>query len=264
MNILLYSLFFYAILLSILYFQQEKLIFFPEKLTSNYNFQLPPYAKDLSLKTSDGLNISAILFSQPENKTIIIYFHGNGGSLSSWKSAGEELFAMGCNVLIIDYRGYGKSNGVFSESGLYMDGEAAYDYVTKLGYTNKNIIFYGTSLGSGIAVEMAIRHPGKGLILEAPFISLTKAAMKNYWFIFPKLLLRYQFDNINKVSKLTMPVLLIHGSDDEVIPVSHSQVLNEAIKTPHTLTIIPNAIHNNLRSFPEHAIAIKKFLASLH
>lgn len=260
MKTITYILFFYVLLLSISYVAQDKFIFFAQKLDPKYDFKLPYLATELLLKTADGTKINAILYQRPNNKKIIIYFHGNAGSLANWKEVSTELLDLGCNVLIMDYRGYGKSEGTFSEKGFYTDGETAYQYAKELGYTNEQIIFYGRSLGTGIAIEMALRHPVRGLILETPYTSLPQLAMRSYWYLLPNLLLRYQFNNLTKVSQLKMPVLLLHGTDDELIPVSHSKKLNAAITTNKTLVIIPHGQHNNLSSFPLHQKSIQDFL----
>ncbi len=260
MKTVIYFLICYLILLGASYYFQEKLIFFPQKLDKDYNFQLPNFGQELMLETADGIKINAILYAYPTHKKIIIYFHGNAGSLAGWKEAADKLLALGCNVLMIDYRGYGKSEGTFSEKGLYNDGEAAYEYVKKQGYADNQIIFYGRSLGSGVAVEMALRHPVYGLILETPYTSLPKLAMNRHWFLFPTLLSRYHFDNLTKIAQLKIPILLLHGSDDELIPISHSEKLNQYIKTPKTFIIIPHGQHNNLNSFPLYEESIKDFL----
>jgi fermentation-respiration switch protein FrsA (DUF1100 family) len=260
---LIYIILFYVAFLGVNYLFQDRLIFFPEKLTKNYPFTLPPFAKELTLKTRDGIDINGILYQLPANKEIVIYFHGNAGSLVGWKDVSNQFLALDYNFLIIDYRGYGKSAGTFSEKGFYADGEAAYEYAKKLGYQDNQIIFYGRSLGTGIAIEMAIRHPVKGLILETPFTNLSAIAMKTHWYLLPTILLRYKFNNLQKASALKIPVLILHGYDDELIPFYHSQKLNDALLAPHTLIAIPHGNHNNLESFPQHNNAIKQFLENL-
>lgn len=259
-TIILY-IFIYINILGLSYYFQDKFIFFPQKLAANFNFQLPPYANELTLTTKDGTKINAIFYHHAKNKKIIIYFHGNAGSLADWKNVSEELPQTEYNLLIIDYRGYGKSEGTFSETGLYADGEAAYDYAKKLGYSDQQIIFYGRSLGAGVAVEMALRHPVSGLILETPFTSITALAWKHYWYLLPNLFLRYEFNNLNKVSHLTMPVLLLHGDEDELISLSHSLELNKQIRSEHTLVVIPKGGHNNLSSFSLYQTAVNHFLS---
>lgn len=258
-----YFVFLYLTILGAAYYLQEKIIFFPETLNKEYDFKLPLEAKEYLLTTQDGIKINALLYQRPANKKIIIYFHGNAGSLADWKGVAPTLLSLGCNVFIIDYRGYGKSEGKFSEAGFYLDGEAAYQFIKDLGYKDNQIIFYGRSLGSGIAIEMASKHKVKALILETPFLSFTHLALQRHWFLLPRILLRYKFDNVQKIKQLNLPILIMHGQKDELIPVEHSYALSKKIKYPHQLVILPQGQHNDLDTYSLYAETLKDFLSQL-
>ena len=256
----------YILILLVAYFFQDKLIFFPQKLSANFAYNLTASDKEVFIKTSDGETINGILYTRPGNKNVFLYFHGNAGALDSWQELSNELLPLNCNLLIIDYRGYGKSTGEFSEKGFYLDAEAAYNYLLANDYTANNIIPFGRSLGTGVAVNLALEKPVKALILESPYLSIKKLANKQFPYLFPSLLLKYTLDSYSKInaSKLNAPVLIIHGDSDELIPCEHAKELFAAIKgDKKKLVVIHAGHHNDLSSFPEHNKAIAEFLSIL-
>jgi fermentation-respiration switch protein FrsA (DUF1100 family) len=153
-------------------------------------------------------------------------------------------------VLIIDYRGYGKSSGEISEKGFYIDAETAYSHLLEArGYKPANIMIYGRSVGTGVAVELASRHTPKVLVLESPYTSLGALANEKLPFFFPSLYLRFQFNNLKKIGTISCPVVLLHGTKDELVPPAHSQKLMKAIKGEKKLFLIEGGGHNDLNSF---------------
>jgi fermentation-respiration switch protein FrsA (DUF1100 family) len=254
LKILAYSVIaLYFLVALLLYIFQQKLIFHPGKMTKNTNLNLASHQREVFLETRDNETIHAVYCAgiRPE---VILYFHGNAGDLSGWKFATEDFSALGYAVLIIDYRGYGKSTGQVSEQGMYTDGEAAYEYLTKeLHIAPGNILVYGRSIGTGVAVEMATRYPVRGLVLESAYTSLGTLANEKVPFFFPSLYLRFRFNNLQKITKVTCPVVLLHGTQDELIPPAHSQRLAEAIKSQKKLILVKGGGHNDLSSFPEYA-----------
>jgi fermentation-respiration switch protein FrsA (DUF1100 family) len=242
---------------------QDRLLFHPDRLAPDHDFQLSSPDAEVALRAADGVPLSAILFTRPGSQRAIIYLHGNAGSLASWKDVARGLTDLGCDVLVIDYRGYGKSGGRFSERGFYEDGEAAYAFMKARGWTDDRLVFYGRSLGTGVATELALRHPVAGLILESPFTSLLDIAAEKYWFLLPRLYLRYRFDSLAKAPRIAVPVLLLHGTADALIPVAHAERLSTALRSPHTLVALAGGGHNDLGRFPERRQALAAFLASL-
>lgn len=250
----------YFVVLMCAYLFQNKLLFYPKKFNLDYNFNLSANDKELFLKTIDGETISAVYATLPENKKVMLYFHGNGTSLDQWKSIADEMLPKGVNVLLVDYRGYGKSTGSFSEQGFYNDGEAGYQYLLANGYTDSTIYFYGRSLGSGVAVELSVKHNVKGLILESPYTSVIDVAKKHHPFLIPQLLLHYNFNSLSKAALLKIPVLLFHGVKDETIPVAQGEKLAAAIHSKKEVIIIKEGNHANLSMFDEYHDALQKFL----
>jgi uncharacterized protein len=251
---------FYLLVLVGAYFFQEKLLFFPKKISTDFDFQLPANDKEVFLKTADGETINGIYITQPGNKKVVLYFHGNGTSLDQWNSIANTILPHGTNLLMIDYRGYGKSTGSFSEEGFYNDAEAGYNYLLTNGYTDSTIFLYGRSLGSGVAVEMALRHKVHGMILESPYTSVIDVAKTHHPYLLPQFLLKYDFNSLSKASQLKIPVLIFHGVQDEVIPVRQAELINSQINSKKQLLIFKDGNHANLSSYKEYEEALGKFL----
>jgi uncharacterized protein len=250
----------YILVLILLYFFQTRLIFHPGKLKPDFKFKLAPDDDEVFLKTHDGTRIHGLYYhgTRPE---VILYFHGNAGDLSGWQFVAEDFVSYGYHVFIIDYRGYGKSEGTISEGGFYQDADAAYQYlINTKGFAKQDVIVYGRSIGTGVAVELATKHPVNGLILEAPYTSLGALANEKLPFLFPSLYLKYSFNNEKKIGAVKCPVMLIHGGDDSLIPSSHSKKLFQQIKTQKKLTLIPRGSHNDLNSFEEYHTFLEKEL----
>jgi pimeloyl-ACP methyl ester carboxylesterase len=240
------------------YVFQTHLIFFPGKLDKDFRFIADETSQEVFLHTKDKETISG-LFIQGTREDVILYFHGNAGDLSSWQYVAQDLTSFGFSFFIIDYRGYGKSSGKISEQGFYEDAWVAYEYlIEKRGFRPSQIIVYGRSIGSGVAIDLASKFDVKGLILEAPYTSLRMLAQEKAPFIFPQHWINYSFDNLKKIQNVKSAVLVIHGTDDAVIPIGHSEQLIRSISGKKLLVNIDGASHNNLNRFPDyfHAIAL--------
>ncbi|WP_155212492.1 alpha/beta fold hydrolase [Fulvivirga aurantia] len=243
-----------------LYSLQTNLIFYPEKISDDYAYDLRLNGEEHFIKTQDGETINALYFEGDKSETIL-YFHGNAGSLKDWQYISQDFTSLGYNFLIIDYRGYGKSTGSISEKGLYEDAEATLKFLQDNKSINKEqVIIYGRSIGSGVATELASKHKTKGLILESPFSSLKKLANQKMPIFLPSLILKYHFDNLSKINKVSGPILIVHGSKDSLIPVSHAQTLHKHYTGKQKLLIIPGADHNDLNAFPEYHRALAETL----
>lgn len=245
----------YATALFVLYLLQKKLIFYPGKISPEYKFSTTNGAEEVTLTTDDAAHINGLFFPNTSHEAIL-YFHGNAGDLSQWQFVSEDFTALGFNFFIIDYRGYGKSTGDISETGLYKDAQAAYNYLLKKGFKPEHIIIYGRSIGSGVAVDLASKKKSKGLVLESPFSSFPRLANEKFPFFFPSLYLRFRFDNLRKINDARCPVIFLHGSDDTLIPPSHSRHLFERFKGTKKMIIVDKGAHNDLHAFQQY----KEFL----
>ncbi|MBD1828698.1 lysophospholipase [Microcoleus vaginatus GB1-A2] len=201
---------------------------------------------------------------------VVLYLHGNGSNVGANVEHANRFHGLGLSVFVIDYRGYGKSQGHFpSESQVYEDAQLAWDYLVKQRGVNPNQIYiYGHSLGGAIAIDLAVRHPeAAGLIVEGSFTSARAMVdfKKGVFWLFPiDLLLTQRFDSLSKVDRLQMPVLFIHGTADNVVPVEMSKKLFDAAPGPKQLYIVPDGAHNNLAQIggAEYLQIVSQFLGS--
>ncbi len=238
-----------VIFIIMLYSFQEKLIFHPTTLDQNYSFKFSAPAIEFNLNSPDGAKLNALHFKQENPKGIILYFHGNAGDLSRWGYMGVPFAEKGYDVIIMDYRTYGKSTGKLSEAALHADAVLFYEYVNEL-YPNIPIILYGRSLGTGIATRLASVYTPDKLILETPYYSLLDVAKKHFPFLPLKWLLKYRFDSYSYIQKVSCPITIFHGTDDTIVPYTSGKKLYDAI--PHQnrkLITIDGGEHNNLAAY---------------
>ncbi len=249
----------YLLVLLLVYVYQGKLIFHPSKLALDYKFELGELDKEIFLKTDDGQTINAIHFCS-NNKRVVLYFHGNAGVLNSWQNTSAHFDGMHTDLLVIDYRGYGKSTGTPTEQGLYLDAEAAYNYLISNGYDKDSIIVYGRSLGSGVASYIAAKFGCRKLILETPYTSMVDISKSIHPYFFPQYTLKHRFSNMRYMPQINADMLILHGTHDALIPVSHCKEIYEATRSHSKLVVIKNGEHNNLPTFYEYTNALREFL----
>lgn len=224
--------------------------FQPNRYAAGNGWNPPANATDVSIATADGVRLHGWFFKTatiPASATFI-FFHGNGGNITNVGWVGERLSSRGFDVLLLDYRGYGRSEGkVASEVDLYADGDAAYEYLTNTrGVRPESVVFYGQSLGTAIAADLASRRQCAALILESGFSSASDLALTVLPVLPRKLhfLAKNRFESAKKLSKVDCPVLITHGDPDDTIPTSHAHKLFEAANEPKKLLIFPGAGHN--------------------
>ncbi len=236
----------------ILYGLQEKLLFLEEKLHADYDFKFQQEFEEHFFDMENGERINAILFKTRDSlKGTILYFHGNAGSLKRWGRIAPTFTQRGYNILMIDYRGYGKSEGKPGEKAFYEDGQKAYDWIRQK-VSSDNIILYGRSIGSGVACHIAVNNPAKMLILETPFNNIQDVVHTKYPFLYLGIPLRHQFPNDENLKKVDYPVHIFHGTKDRVVPYPCAAKLKHSLKATDQFYTIENGGHNNLSSdFPE-------------
>lgn len=198
---------------------------------------------------------------------VLLYLHGNGENIGANVERAMEFHHLGLDVLLFDYRGYGQSEGKFpTETQVYQDAQAAWDYlVQQQDIPPQNIIVYGQSLGGAIAIDLAVKNPSiQGLILESTFTSMRDMVdHQGIYGLFPAdLLLTQKFNSKSKVPALKMPILLIHGTDDPVVPAYMSQVLFDTITGSKQIFLVPDADHDNVATVAgkEYQQRIRHFL----
>lgn len=220
-------------------------VYFPMKYPGGWwSQQTALGAEDVWITTSDGVKLHAWWIAARESQLATLFLHGNAGNVTHRIHAIREIRDAGSSVLMLDYRGFGKSEGSPGESGLYRDADAAYEWLRQRGLDPSRIVIHGESLGTAVAVDLASRNPCRGLILEAPFPSARAVAARVLPLLGP--LLVWGFDSKSKIGRVHAPLLVIHGDRDEVMDVSLGKELFAAANEPKSLWLVPGGGHNNL------------------
>lgn len=227
--------------------------FHPYRYTENDQTQMPRGATEVWLTTADNVRLNGLFFrSSAPSFATIIYFHGNSGNIYGLDWIGERLSRRGFDVLLIDYRGYGRSEGTSTgEQSVYADADAAYDYVVhKLGVEPERVVLYGQSLGTTAAADLASRNRCGALILESGLSSASDMAASILpWLPRPlHLLCKNRFDSARKLASVRCPVLVTHGEPDPVVPTEQGRKLFAAARAPKKLVIVPGVGHNVFES----------------
>lgn len=242
-------------------------LFFPEK-----NFWQRPedYGlsyEDVSAFTEDGVKLHGwFLPAWPSHATVVM-FHGNAGNISHRLFKTAPLVKEGISFLLIDYRGFGRSEGTIRKGGdLFADGRATIDWLKKTkGIRSEEIFLFGESIGSAPALKIASSREVRGVILEAPFTTLKELAKKHYPFVPTGLLGSFAFDNLESLAGLKVPLLVIHGKGDEICPFEMGKKLFEAASGVKEMLAVPSAGHNDIVDVagPEYFSRIQRFVGGL-
>ena len=253
----------YLLVLILLFIFQRNLMYLP--LENNYSGdKLEVEVEKVNIATSDNLNLLGWFHKKDLKKfKTIVYFHGNAGTLENRVHKLNHFKDMDVNFLIIAWRGFSGNKGKPSEKGLYIDANSAITWLKKLGLSEKDIILYGESLGTGVATEIAQSNNYAGLILETPFTSMIEAAKNFYPYIPVSLLLRDRYDNQNKIKKIDTPILVMHGEVDQIVPFRMGKKIYEIANQPK---------YSHFTKFDDHMMeydekllyALKTFIKSLN
>jgi len=217
----------------LIYFYQAKLIYFPHKEVEVTPKLISLDYEEVTLSTNDGVELNAWWIPNPNARATLIFFHGNAGNISHRLDSIEIFYNLGLSVFIFDYRGYGKSTGITSEEGTYIDAETAWTYLVKeKNIMPNNIIIFGRSLGGAIAIWLAEKYSSAALIIESSFTSIADIGKHYYPYLPTNLLARIKYSSKDKVLNIKAPTLFIHSPDDEIIPYKHGKQLFEAANEP--------------------------------
>lgn len=262
MIILICLLAIYGVILLLYYLLQEKFLFVATPLQKKYNFELASPFEEVFLETEEAGSIHALYIKAKDPKGLILYFHGNTGNLKRWAIVAEELTTYDHDVLVVDYRGFGKSHGRRTQETLYADAQSMYDYALSL-WSEKDVIVYGRSLGSGLAVKIAADNNPHKLVLETPYYNMIDVAFFHFPFLPIRWLLRFPFRSDKHIPNVRCPIAIFHGSRDRVVPYKSGLKLYELISedASHNMITIPRGRHSNLSGFPLFREKMSEFLS---
>lgn len=256
---LIYFIIGYLVIAALVYLVQERFIFKPEKLPQDFEYRYDAPFEELFFDIEPGIRINGLHFYCTEPKGLILYLHGNSRSIKGWAKYARDFYRYGYDVLLVDYRGFGKSTGKRSEKVLLTDLQFVYDKLLEK-YEQHHILVYGRSLGSGFATKLAADNMPRYLILDAPYFSFIKVVERFAPFLPHKLLLRYHLHTDKWIRRVNCHTYILHGTNDRLIPIRHSEKLQQL--NPHKITLIRihGGRHNNLPGFPEYHNFIRDIL----
>ncbi len=245
-----------------LYFLQDKILFHPQKLPADHSFSFPTPFKEINLPVNEEKNLNIIQFTVPDSlcKGVVLYFHGNRNNIERYAAYAEHFNRNQYEVWMMDYPGFGKSTGTLTEEIIYKDAARVYQ-MARSRFAKDSIILYGKSLGSGVAAQLASIKDCKKLILETPYYSVVNL-FGHYAFIFPpRLISKYHFPTYRYLEKVDVPITILHGTSDGIIPFSQSVKLKN--KFPGIQLVgIKDGSHNDLSEFPAFQNSLDSILTN--
>lgn len=229
---------------------QRKLIYFPDRSRPDLADFGATQFNEVVLRTEDGLDLLS-WYAPPtdDGAPVLVYLHGNAGHIGPRAGKLTPYLEAGYGALLVEYRGYGGNPGDPSEDGFYLDGHAAIAWLDAKGHGAEMVILYGESLGTGVAAELATRHSARALVLEAPFTSLPDAGARAYPFLPVRQLTWDQFDTIGKIDQIGMPLMVLHGEADRVVPIDMGRAVFEAAPHPKQSHFVPDFGHEEMVDF---------------
>ncbi len=244
----------YAAVIGALYFAQRSLMYHPGGGLATPTASGVPEMVAITTDTEDGLRLVSWYRSAVAGRPTLIYFHGNAGAIDDRGGKVRPYLDAGYGVLLAGYRGYGGNPGSPTEAGLYADADAALNYLKGLGVRPAEMVVYGESLGSGVAVEMAYQmsvagEPAGAVVLEAPFSSMGDAAASHYPYVPARILIRDKYQSISKINAIGAPLFIVHGDSDRVVPIALGKRLFDAASSPKDARWVRGAAHNDLYDF---------------
>lgn len=238
---------------------QESMLFLPTTLPQDHTYSFKHNFEELFLTADDGAVLNGIHFKLEEPKGVILYFHGNAGDLQRWGTITSYFVEKNYDVVVMDYRTYGKSTGDRSEEAFYSDGQLFYNYTTQY-YKEHDITVYGRSLGSGVASKITKENNPKQLILETPYYSIADVAKHRFPILPVTKMLKYKFPNNEHLKQVQCPIYIIHGTDDRVVPYKSGKKLADELIGETKLFTIQGGHHNDLINYDDYHKAIQSIL----
>ena len=222
----------YIVVIIFVYFYQRNLLYHPSE--NNYqNDTIQFNHQEIFIKVNNEIKLKSWIINKDlKNFKTLVFFHGNAGDLSNRIYKLNELDKLNINILLISWRGFSGNEGYPTEKNLYEDAEAAIKWLNKKKVSNSQIILYGESLGTGVAVEIASKNNFNSIILESPFTSIENSAKIYYPYLPVSFLLKDRYDSISKIKKINSPILIMHGRKDDIVPFFMGKKLFEKANSP--------------------------------
>ena len=255
----------YGVFVAFIYVTQHRMLYFPNLpdralIANPMNYGLA--YEDVAIETADDVRLHG-WWVPGHGKYALLFFHGNAGNISHRLDSIKLFHDLGLSVLIIDYRGYGASEGRPSEAGTYEDADAAWAYLTETrSLAAENIVIFGRSLGGAIAAWLAARRSPAALIVESAFSSVPELAQDLYPFLPARWLSRFNYATREYIAGVTAPVLIVHSRHDEIAPFRHGERIFEAANEPRAFLELKGS-HNDVHgsNVTEYAAGLSAFLA---
>lgn len=253
----------YILISIMLYYLQDYFLFKPEKLPRDFQFSYEhQQVAEYNLQTPDGANINGLHFAVENPKGVVLYLKGNSKSIKGWGKYAADFTRHGFEVIMLDYRGFGKSTGRRTQQALFNDLQLVYNTL-KDHVFERYIILYGRSLGSGFATKLASQNHPRMLLLESPYYSLTQVASRYIPFMPLSLLIKFPLPTYRWIPQVKCPIHIIHGSKDRLIPFKSSLKLSQLNPRNTTLYTVIGGGHKNLNNFESYHKMLDTILHSV-
>jgi fermentation-respiration switch protein FrsA (DUF1100 family) len=249
----------YLMVLAILFFTQRSMLYIRTTERPMLNIAtLEPKREIVCLNTPDGLPLRAWYFRASQaGAPVVLYLHGNAGDIGNHIPWAKFLIDAGYGVLALEYRGYGGNPGSPSEAGLYDDARGAFAFLKQQGIGDRNVVLFGESLGTGVAVQMATEHDIGAMILRSPYTSIADVAADQLWYFPVRWLVRDRFDSLSNIADIRAPLMIFHGDGDTLIPMTLGRRLFDAAPEPKTWLAVSGTGHNDVQTrAAEHAVLV--------
>jgi alpha/beta superfamily hydrolase len=251
----------YAIICSFLYFAQEKIIFRPHKLVQDYQFQFEQPFEEINIPSINGYSLNALHFPSDSAKGVVLFFHGNGGAIDGWGQVNAYYTKLGYDVIIADYKGYGKNKGPYSSLQQFLnDAQSVYDFALTQ-YQPSQIVLVGYSLGTGAASYVASKNQPKQLILLSPYYSLKDLMQKSYPFV-PTYVLKYNIKTYQYVDETKVPITIFQGDADNKEFLASSLKLEEHLKPSDEYILLKGQAHNGVHENEKFQAKLAELLSN--
>jgi len=255
----IYIILSYAVIFLLVYLIQEKFIFKPEVLKKDFKYQYDIPFEELFFDIEPGVQINGLHFYRSNPKGLILYLHGNTRSIKGWAKYARDFYRYDYDVVLVDYRGFGKSTGKRGEKEMLNDLQFVYNLL-QIKYGGQHLIVYGRSLGSGFATKIASDNKPRYLILDSPYYNFIKVFERFLPFLPHRYLLRYHLRTDRWIRKVNCHTYILHGTKDFLIPIKHSEKLQQINPAKITLIEIEGGRHDNLPDFPKYHNFIRDIL----